>query len=81
MPDPDSFALAFMVRAALRELARIKNPENPGRELERIGGEILRAVRETPFRKEAGDREEDLRKAIFESVMHLMKLGGDRRVQ
>lgn len=79
-PDPDVFAVAFMIRATMKELARMQNPGDPDRELERMGDEILRAIRNAMFTEEAGDRQEELREAIFQAAMHLLPRGS-RRVQ
>lgn len=75
--DPDVFAVAFMARQAMLEVARLKAPENPERELKRMRDEVLQTVKKYRFDKERTVAEVDTRTLVYEAAMHLMPLGTD----
>lgn len=75
--DADVFAVAFMVRQAMREVALLKAPENPEREVKRMRDEVLQEIKKFRFSKERTVAEIGIRTRVYEAVMHLMPLGAD----
>ena len=75
--DPDVIAVAFMVRQAMVEVARLKSPENPERELKRMRDEVLQTVKKFRFSNERTAAEVRIREAVYSSVIALTTLGTD----
>lgn len=75
--DADVFAVAFMARQAMLEVARLKAPDDPGRELKRMRDEILQAIKRQKFTTARTPEEVRIRSAVFTAIDALMPLGTD----
>lgn len=80
MIDPDIFAISFIARAALKEVAKIRNPENPTRELSRIREEIFHEIRHKHLTGKMSPEEVEAKTAVYESVLRLLPLKDDTSV-